>query len=41
MYCTSANEYSFLLMRIRNGLVRIPNGFFMTLGLTLNTELSP
>ena len=29
------------LMHIHNGLVHIRNRFFMTLSLTLNTELSP
>ena len=41
MYSTSANAYLLLLMHIYNGLVHIRNGFFMTLSLTLNTELSP
>ena len=41
MYSTSTNAYSLPLMRICNGLVHIYNGIFMTLSLTLNTELSP
>ena len=34
VYSTSTNAYSLPLLHIRNG-------FFMTLSLTLNTELSP
>ena len=41
MYSTSANVYSLPLMHIHNGLVHICNGFFTTLSLTLNTEISP
>ena len=41
VYSTSANAYLLPLMHNCNGLVHICNGFFLTLSLTLNTELSP
>ena len=48
VYSTSTNAYLLPLMSIRNGffttlsgLVCISNGIFMTLSLTLNTQLSP
>ena len=44
VYSTSTNAYLLLIMVFFTtliGLVHIHNGFFMTLSLTLNTELSP